>query len=256
MWDTVLFLFGLAIGSFLNVVIDRIPRGESIVFGRSRCDYCKKTLRWFELIPVLSYLIQGGRCVRCHKRLSVQYPLVELFTGAVFVALPHMQAAYGPAADALYGYHLAALCSIASAGIVILVTDLKYQIIPDRMLIVLVLAAGALLYPSPLPTAVQKLGVGAVSGSFFYLLWLGTRGRGMGFGDVKLSAVLGLLLGFPQAIIAFYTAFLTGAGYGVILIIQRKAGMKSRVPFGPFLLLGAVVSVVWTAPVLHWAGFI
>jgi len=227
------FLMGTAIGSFLNVLIDRLPKGEDVVFGRSKCDFCNKALRWFELIPLLSFILQRGRCRRCHKRLTIQYPFVELLTGISFV---------------LVSLYLSPLWfAIVSVVVVIVLADFKYQIIPDSMLVIL-LVISLFVNFDPL--------VGLGSGLVFYILWLVTKGRGMGFGDVKLSAVLGTLLGFPQAIIAFYMAFLTGALYGVILMITRKAGMKSRVAFGPFLLFGSAISVFWTYPILLFFGFI
>lgn len=250
-----LFLTGISIGSFLNVLIDRLPKGEDVVFGRSRCDFCGKTLRWFELIPLLSYLVQGGRCVRCHKHLSIQYPLVEFLTGVLFVAT-YLYAGNLISHDAFFWYRLAAALAIVSAAVVIVVTDFKYQIIPDSMLVVLLVVGFGIHIPLSVHDAMMHLVVGAATGLAFYSLWAGTRGRGMGFGDVKLSAVLGVILGYPKTIIALYAAFLTGALYGVILMIRKKGGMKSRVPFGPFLLFGAIVSLLWSDQILHWWGFL
>lgn len=248
-------LLGLAIGSFLNVLIDRLPREESIVFGRSRCDYCHKPLRWYELIPVVSWLWQSGRCRRCHRRLSLQYPLIELTTAVCFISVFY---GFPPPGEisGIYYLQLAGWFGIASSGIVIFVTDFKNQIIPDSMLVLLLISA-FLARPFPGSYGLLRLGAaGMVSGLFFYALWLITRGRGMGFGDVKLAAVLGAVLGYPEVVIAGYVAFLTGAAYGVILMIRGAAGLKSRVAFGPFLLIGAVVAYYWSGQILHWWGFI
>lgn len=251
----VLFLSGISIGSFLNVLIDRLPNGEDVIFGRSRCDYCGKTLRWFELIPLFSYMIQRGRCVRCHKHLSMQYPLVEAATGALFVCVYRFWGIFLPY-DVYFWYRLLGAFAVFSSAIVITVADFKYQIIPDSMLVALAVLGGGLLLPMSMQETLIHVAVGLAAGILFYFLWACTRGRGMGFGDVKLSAVLGLVLGYPKTIIALYAAFLTGAFYGVILMIQKKAGMKSKVPFGPFLLFGAVVSLLWTNQILHWWGFL
>ncbi len=249
-----LFLTGISIGSFLNVLIDRLPKGEDVVFGRSRCDYCGKTLRWFELIPLLSYLMQRGRCLRCGKGLSLQYPLVECVTGVLFI----LAFVYGgiPSNDIHFWCRFGALLAGLSATVVMVVSDFKYQILPDSMLIVLLVSGLVVQTPIDIRQMLIHGAVGITTGLFFYLLWAGTRGKGMGFGDVKLSAVLGAVLGFPQTIIALYTAFLTGAFYGVILMIRRKAGMKSKIPFGPFLLFGAVISIFWTYRIIRWWGFI
>lgn len=223
----IVFLLGLCAGSFLNVLSDRLPRGESIWWGRSHCDHCKKSLRWFELIPVVSYILQRGRCLRCHKPLSIQYPLVELVTALGFVSLyPHY-----------------ANWIVFSALLVIFISDLKYQIIPDSMVAVGVIGA-VLTGPHLLPA----LG----SFAFIYILWALTRGRGMGFGDVKFAGLMGLFLGFPAVIVAFYVAFLTGAVLGVILIIAGKKGWKSHIAFGPFLVAGTWIAFVWGAPIVNW----
>ena len=242
-----IFLAGLAVGSFLNVLIDRLPKGENIVWGRSRCDYCKKTLRWYELVPIASWVFQGGRCRRCHRRLRLQYPLVEFATGVAYVGTY--------VAVSGFGARFFAWLVIVSAGIVITVTDFRHRIIPDSMLVVSGVAAIFLqsAHRSHIPMVLIS---GAGAAAFFYLLYKLTRGKGMGFGDVKLAGVLGVLLGYPWIIIGVYAAFLTGATYGVILMILGEAGMKSRVAFGPFLLLGGIISLVWGMPILRFMGLI
>jgi leader peptidase (prepilin peptidase)/N-methyltransferase len=226
------FLIGLCVGSFLNVLADRLPRGESVLWGRSHCDHCKKTLRWYELIPLVSFLVQGGRCRRCRKKLSIQYPLVELVTAIGFVLL--------------YPYHISFYLVFISL-LVIFVADLKSQIIPDSM-IVLGFAATILSWygrSMPVGDIPQYAATGLACFVVFYLIWMVTRGKGLGFGDVKFAPLMGVLLGFPGVIIAFYVAFLTGAAAGVILILGRKKTWKSKIAFGPFLVLGTVVVWVW-----------
>jgi len=226
------FLIGLCVGSFLNVLADRLPKGESVLWGRSHCDHCKKTLRWYELIPLVSFLVQGGRCWRCRKKLSIQYPLVELVTAIGFVLL--------------YPYHISFYLVFISL-LVIFVADLKYQIIPDSM-IVLGFAATILSWygrSMPVGDIPQYAATGLACFVVFYLIWMVTRGKGLGFGDVKFAPLMGVLLGFPGVIIAFYVAFLTGAAAGVILMLGRKKTWKSKIAFGPFLVLGTVVAWVW-----------
>ena len=222
--QSIFFFFGLCIGSFLNVLADRLPKEENVLWDRSRCDYCKKSLRWHELIPIVSFIAQRGRCLRCHKKLSLQYPLVELVTGIGF---------------ALLHAHPTSLI-IFCAFLVILIADLKFQIIPDSM--VLALAIGVVLRTG---LVVPNLVTGVLSALFFYCIWLSTRGKGMGFGDVKLAGVLGLLLGFPMTVFALYIAFLTGATVGVILIIGKRKTLKSKIAFGPFLIFGAVGTILF-----------
>lgn len=225
-----LFILGLLVGSFVNVLADRLPHGENVLWKRSHCDYCKKTLRWFELIPIFSFLIQRGRCRRCRKKLSIQYPLVELTTGIGFTFL-----------------HSFPFCLLFISLLVIFVADLKYQIIPDSM-IILGFAATILnwfMRSMPVGDILQYAETGLICFAVFYLIWMVTRGKGLGFGDVKFVLLMGVLLGFPGVISAFYVAFLTGAGYGVILMIGRKKTWKSKIAFGPFLVLGTVVALIW-----------
>lgn len=234
------FFLGMSVGSFLNVLIDRLPKGESVLVGRSHCDWCKKNLRWYELIPLFSWIIQAGRCRRCHKRLSIQYPLIELTSGILFI-IGFQQTQIIP--------FLFVSCSL----LVIFVADLKYQIIPDSMVVVGVLGAliGFIGQIRPIGL-LPYLASAAGAAGFFLLLWLVTRGRGMGFGDVKLAFFLGLLLGFPGIVIALYAAFLTGALVGVILILLRKKTIKGSVAFGPFLIIGAIVATLWTDQIRHF----
>lgn len=235
---------GLSIGSFLNVLIDRLPRGEDIVIKPSHCDYCKKPLRWFELVPLLSFLVQGGRCRRCRKRLSWQYPLIEGLTAIGFSAI------------VLLGFEsipeLILRCIVVSSGIVIFMIDWKHQLIPDVMLGIMLLSTIGLGIPLSWSDRLTHLISGAVCSAFFFALWFGTRGRGIGFGDVKLGFVMGVMLGYPGTIIACYIAFLTGAFWGVILMITHKAGLKSRIAFGPFLILGIVVTYVFGTTIWAW----
>lgn len=247
-----IFLVGLSVGSFVNVLIDRLPKGEDILFGRSHCDFCKKTLRWYELVPLLSFFIQRGRCRRCKKQLSWQYPLVEVATGVGFVFFLQGQAFEARQGLALWGVML-----IFISLLVIFVADFKTFIIPDSMVILGV--AGALLQGRAFEAHQgSALWLSALSASSFFLfLWAITKGHGMGFGDVKLAFLLGLLLGFPQIVIALYVAFLTGAVVGVILIVGRKKSLKSHVPFGPFLIFGYVTTVLYGTQIYaFWNHFL
>lgn len=241
-------MFGLVVGSFLNVLIDRMPRGQSVIWKPSHCDYCKKQLRWFELIPVLSYVLQGGSCRRCHKRLSFQYPIVELLTALGFLSV------FLYVGDLTTHFFL--MLVIFCSAVVIFFIDLKHQIIPDSMLVIAgisIVLLGTTL--TPFERGVHML-TALSCGLGFFLLWVVTRGRGLGFGDVKLAFVIGLLLGYPSAVVGLYVAFLTGALVGVILMILRFARMKSRIAFGPFLLLGAIISIWFGERILNWWNMI
>lgn len=240
----IIVLFGLVVGSFLNVLIDRLPKGENVVWKPSHCDYCKKSLRWFELFPVISYLIQGGRCRRCRHRLSVQYPAMECVTALGFIGV------FLYANTSVLWLFISLF--IFSSLLVIFFIDVKHQIIPDSMLLVLLLSVLASGFPLSWPERGQHLASALISGGLFLFLWTVTRGRGLGFGDVKLVAVLALFLGYPFTVIMLYTAFLTGAILGVILIATHRAKMKTRIAFGPFLIAGFVNAIVFGEPILAW----
>ncbi len=238
-------LIGLCIGSFLNVLIDRLPHGQTVTWDRSKCDHCRKPLRWFELIPVLSYVALGARCLRCRKPLKAQYPAIELITAGGFVWIWF---AYGSNPLAFL-----ALILVFSAFLVTLLVDVRHQIIPDSM--TLLAFAGAILWTvqgRSGGTWIMHVLAGIGACGFLYLVWALSRGRGMGFGDVKFAFALGMLLGYPGTIIALYVGFLTGAILGVILIMAKAKTLKSRIAFGPFLILGAVVAFLWGNPIYAW----
>lgn len=239
-----IFLFGLAIGSFLNVLIDRLPNGQDVLWTRSRCDHCKKTLLWFELIPILSWILQRGRCLRCRNTLSMQYPMVELTTAVGFI-IGYFLFAYPPAGEAGSLIQLFAYWLIFSSLLVIFVADLKYMVIPDSMVIVGILGALLQGHPLQIPQGVA-LWISALGAAlFFLLLYVITKRRGIGLGDVKLAFLLGFFLGYPKIIFALYAAFLTGALVGVILMMRRKKSLKSKIAFGPFLIVGALIAMLF-----------
>lgn len=261
-----LFLLGLAVGSFLNVLIDRLPRDESVIKGRSHCESCKKILAWYDLMPVLSFVLLGGKCRYCHSPISFFYPLVELVTGVMFVLtffllvipLCHPELVSGSISlgfempkqvrhDTCINVYLELVyyLFIVSSLIVIFFTDLKYGIIPDKIVYpgVVISLLYLLIFHNSLFIIHLLSALGAFL--FFLFLFLVTRGRGMGFGDVKLVFLLGLFLGFPKIMIALYFAFLTGAFWGCILILWRKKRLSETISFGPFLSAGAFISLLW-----------
>ncbi|MEK7502383.1 MAG: prepilin peptidase [Patescibacteria group bacterium] len=276
-----LFILGLSIGSFLNVLIDRIPQGLSPFKGRSYCDKCKKTLKWYYLIPLISYLYLKGKCRYCKAHISFYYPLVELITGVMFVILflrlgnLPFTIYYLPSLNfqfSIFNFQFILnyfyYAFILSSFIVIFFTDLKYGIIPDKILypavVIFTIYHLSFTIYSPIVNHQSSIinnifsGVGAFL--FFLALYVVTKGKGMGFGDVKLAFLIGIVLGFPKIITALYLAFLTGAIVGSILIIWRKKKLKGgTIPFGPFLIIGAVLSLFFGEKILRlvslWLSF-
>ncbi len=233
------FIVGLCVGSFLNVVIDRIPHHRSIVKGRSECDFCHHTLAWYDLIPVFSFVFLRGACRYCKHTLSLQYPIVEILTGVLFL-VSYVLLLGSPGVFALGKSFL--LLSLFATFFALSVMDIKYGILSDTLILFSVgLTVGLLLFSPALFFA--HLLVGFVCLGVLLLLFLVTKGRGIGLGDVKLSFVMGLLLGFPSIVVAFYIAFLTGACIAIILIVAKKKKLVGgTIAFGPFLLLGTYIS--------------
>lgn len=240
-----LFVLGLAIGSFLNVLIYRLPQGLSI-FGRSFCPNCKKKIAWHDNIPLISFILLRGKCRQCRSPISWQYPAVELVTGVLFILiflfLPNESIKY-QVLSIKYLFSLGYYLLIVSSLVAIFFIDLKHGIIPDKItyptifitFLYIILNTKYLI----LPNLLSALGAFI----FFFLLFLFTRGRGMGFGDVKLAFLMGLFLGFPKIIVALYVAFLTGAAVSLILVLWGKKKFSGgTVPFGPFLVFGAFVA--------------
>jgi leader peptidase (prepilin peptidase)/N-methyltransferase len=257
-----LFVFGLVIGSFLNVVIYRTLNDESFVKGRSRCDHCKKTIAWYDNIPLLSFIVLRGKCRNCKKPISLTHPVVELLTGVLFVwwyvggffffrffqLTEHPFQIIQPAFWLLVGIFL----------LIIFVTDAISYIIPDyavgsllglSVLYRIALVLFGIMKPTDLLFSV--LGTLLIT-SFFFALWFFTKGKGMGFGDVKFCLPMGLLLGWPSMIVGVFLSFIFGAIVGVFLMILGRKNMKAAIPFGPFLVLGTVVTLVYGNEIMRW----
>lgn len=233
-----LFVLGVSIGSFLNVLIDRLPKDKKIT-GRSSCDFCHRKLAWLDLVPVFSFIFLGGACGYCKKKLSYYYPIVEITTGLFFVLSwlymdPIQKGFYNDTAvKILY-------LGIISILIVIFFTDWKYQIIPDQIQISFFLLTAVLFIAYGL--SLQEISY-HVLGGFIVLLpiliiFLLTKGRGMGFGDVKLAFVIGFFLGIKNGLTVIYIAFILGAIIGILLILLKQKKLKSKIAFGPFLVAG------------------
>lgn len=245
---------GLVIGSFLNVVIDRVPWGQSLG-GRSSCDHCHRQLTLRELVPVFAYIFQRGKSTCCNTKLKIQYPLVEAMTGLFFFLVTYRYLLYDAAYSPVSILTLISLLFMVAVSIAIAGIDFRHHIIPDGLQICLL--AGVVTYHI-LSGTLQVILVGhaLIVVLPILLLYLLTRGKGMGFGDVKMQMSLGLWLGLIRGFIGLYMSFLVGAIYGVVLIILRKAGRKSQIAFGPFLLLGAWISFLLGPNIIDFAKFL
>ncbi len=236
----ILFLFGIVIGSFLNVCIYRIPKHEDIVKTRSHCMSCGHTLKWYDMFPLFSYLFLRGRCRYCGAKLSVQYPLIEALNGILYVGVVLL---HGVNIDSLL------LCLLASAFLVLSVIDFRTYEIPFGVnLFILALGAvrAALDYHN---IADYLIGLFAVS-IVLAVLYYATKGRAIGGGDVKLMAACGLFLGWKLVIFAFLAGCVLGA---VIHVIRMKASGQDHVlAMGPYLSAGAFIAALWGERLISW----
>lgn len=237
----ILFLVGAAIGSFLNVCIYRLPRKESVIAPASHCPSCDMPLKWYENIPLLSYAVLRGKCRRGGEAIPIRYPLVELLNATLYVLAGLKFDATLPLLPALL---------FISALIVIFFIDLEHYIIPNVVVLpvaVVGLAANIAIDPD---RWLELLLAGSLSAAFFLVVVLIKPG-GMGMGDVKLAGMLGFFLG-RQVLVGLFTGFLTGAVVGVALMAAGRKGRKSRIPFGPFLAIGALVALFFGQQLLDW----
>lgn len=292
---TIIFsgFLGLIVGSFINVVTIRYkPEDQNLkkaISGRSYCPHCQRKLAWFDLIPVLSFLFLRGKCRTCSKKISWQYPLVEIITSTVFVFLTakvlslNFFSYYVSSFQPDYSWiPLVILLWFFYAGIIITVSiiDLKHYILPDKIIfpaiIVAVLAnlsfwllesfgrfrfpKGGINFLGPASRLLEitkvipinyLLGALVFSG-FLFLIYLLSKGRAMGFGDVKLGIFLGLILGFSASILALAISFIIGAAFSVVAIVLKKKKFGQHVPFGPFLGLGSLVAILFGEDIINF----
>ena len=246
-------LFGLLIGSFLNVVIYRIPAGKSIVSPPSACGSCGARIRSYDNVPVLSWLLLRGKCRDCGAAFSMRYPLVELGTGVFFAVVTLWVFSSGDggalvSTDALLAQIivLAAFLYLAAVSVALAMIDLDTHTLPNRILLpvypvgAVLLTAAALVAGEPGRLLSALIGAAALFGLYLALALISPGG--MGLGDVKLAGVLGLYLGwlgYAPLIVGAFGAFLLGGLFGIGLLVTRKAGRRSSIPFGPWMLLAA-----------------
>jgi leader peptidase (prepilin peptidase)/N-methyltransferase len=256
-----LFLSGTILGSFLNVVIFRYKPGGTILGkhlgGRSKCPDCKRTLNWYELVPILSFALQLGKCRGCKKSISWRYPIVEILSGIIVATVILMS-----------GISVQSLIWIIVLFLLLLISfiDIRHYIIPDGLNIAIALlgviftamvAFGKIGGQSLVPGTfigsyayifsftnnpwIAHLVASLTGGAFFSLIILLSRGKAMGWGDAKLALAVGLLIGWPDAILVIMISFILGALFGMVSIISNKKGLKDAIPFGPFIALATAI---------------
>lgn len=235
-----LLVLGLIFGSFVNVLIYRLPLGLSIM-GRSYCPKCKTKISWYDNIPLLAFIFLKGKCRHCNGKISFQYPVIEAITALGFIGLYLYFINLGTAGFS----YLIFLLLVFIIILPIFVTDLIHQIVPDELVYSGIILVFAFLLLTDSQLIFSSLFAGFISASFLLLIHLATRGKGMGLGDVKLAVFIGLFLGLGKLIPWLYLSFLTGAFTGIILILVKKAKFGKPIAFGPFLILGMACAYFW-----------
>lgn len=241
------FIFGSIIGSFLNVCIYRIPRKESIAYPPSHCPKCSTPLKWYELIPIISFLFQKGKCRYCGDAISPQYPIVELLNGILYTIIFYFN---GASIDSIF-YSL-----IVSILVIISFIDYYQQIIPDSLLVIAIILSISykftvfILCKTPFNLLNSMLGL-LIGGGLFLIIALASKG-GMGGGDIKLISVLGFILGLKNILLNILLSFIIGAGFSIFLLLSKRKGKKDSIPFGPFINIAFVVTLFSGDMIINW----
>jgi len=258
-----LFLFGAILGSFLNVLILRYELGGAVfgrhLKGRSHCPHCNKTLSWYELMPIISFIIQLGRCRGCGQKISLQYPIVEIMAGVIVATIPQ-----------ILGFTPFALIWAIALLVLLVISfiDVRHYVIPDALTIIIALLGVvvtaiimmgdvsrftiipgtflgdyALVFSFTDNPWLARLFAAFIGGAFFSSIILLSRGKAMGWGDAKFVAAIGLLMGWPDTLMAIIIAFVIGAIVGILMLVSKKKKFKDILPFGPFIALGVMMVV-------------
>jgi len=232
-------ILGLIVGSFLNCTALRLIKNEQFISGKSKCPSCKHDLGVLDLIPVFSFILLKGKCRYCKKRISIQYVLVEILTGILFLL------------TYLYLNNIIFWLFIISIFTIIFIVDLKTFIIPDKILIptILISLFYVVLFQGDIVNRLIGAGIWFL---FFLTINVFSKGKWMGFGDVKLAILLGFLVSWPNILVAMFLSFFLGAIIGIGLILVKNEGMKTEVPFAPFLITGTIIAVFLGDVLINW----
>ncbi|SER27092.1 leader peptidase (prepilin peptidase) / N-methyltransferase [Gracilibacillus ureilyticus] len=236
------FIFGMVFGSFCNVIGIRVPLNKLFESQRSHCPFCNKTLHWYELIPVLSYVFLSGKCKLCKTRLSMIYPIMELLTGFLFTF-----------SFSVHGFTLELIVALtlSSLGVILIVTDLCYMLIPNKIMLFFLPIFLILRIFLPLDPWWSSL-LGSFIGFVFIMLIILISKGGMGGGDMKLFALLGIVLGYQGILLTFLFSTLLATVVSILLILLKKINRKYPIPFGPYICGSALITYFYGNDIINW----
>lgn len=273
-----IFILGTVFGSMINVLIYRLPIEEDVVIKPSHCVNCGSKIKPYDLIPVLSYIILGGKCRNCGEKISIRYPLIELLTGLIFAGIFY-RFGWDVSQNAItilpsdIVFNLIAVFTLAVIFLAAFFIDLKHYIIPNELIIAglitgtifavlksvkFIMAGFQIITPVNFnPGFLMDAGLGLLTGFITFLLivligeWI-MKAEVMGMGDVKLMGVIGLFLGFKLTVLSMFLAFIVGSVISVFLLAAKVKGRKDMIPFGPFIVLGSTIALIWGTQILNW----
>ena len=240
MFFALVFLIGLIVGSFVGVIIHRLPKREQFIGGRSYCPHCRHFLQWHDLVPVLSFLVLRGHCRYCRNKISPTYPIIELCSGIIVAVSFLFLSPFGLAYWLFWVFILELLLILA-------LIDLRHFILPDSVMVAILVAfvcyeilGGQIAGADPV-FSFGNLAGAAILFLIFFLIWSFSNGKWMGLGDVKLAGLLGLVLGFWNSVFILYLAVIIGAAAGLVLILLGRGNLKTKLPFGAFICFSAII---------------
>lgn len=241
-YQIIFFIFGSVFGSFFNVVGIRVPESKLFASNRSQCPKCGKQLHWYELVPIVSYVIQLGRCKGCRTKISPIYPSIELFTAILFsLSYTH----FGWSIELIIALLLVSLSST------LIVTDLRYMLIPNKILLFFLPFFIVLRILSPLDPWWSSL-IGALIGFVLISLIILVSKGGMGGGDLKLFVLVGFIVGYEQLLLVFLLSTLLGTLFSGVLILTKKVNRKSAIPFGPYICIATLITYFYGTDIINW----
>lgn len=251
-----IFIFGTFFGSFINALVYRLHHNLNFITARSHCPKCQYNLKWYELIPIFSFLWQKGKCTNCKQKISWQYPLVEILVGFLFVII-YQTHVIGPQ------FHLPSFPEIVYLVglfvftvwlVIIFVYDFKYYLILDKITLpAMVLAVGwQLTMNFSLEHLLNIILAAMLGGGFFLLQFLVSKGKWIGGGDIRLGVLMGLLLGWPQVLVALMMSYIIGAVIAIVMVLLKKKRWGEQIPFGTFLTMGTFIALLWGEVILKW----
>lgn len=248
------FFFGLAFGSFINVIVLRLYWQESFISGRSYCDYCREKLSFWELIPVIGFLLLRGKCRSCKKPISLQYPLIEILSGLIWFSSFYFWRSWGQLDIMSVGFSILIFSLLLSVS----VYDFKFSLIPDKIVvpaivltfvynIFLAVRSGEWVF-----SFIYPIFAGLLFGGFFAMLFFGSGGKWIGFGDVKLMVLIGLMLGVFKGFLAIFLAFISASIFALFFLVLKRKTLKSQMVFGPFLAFALFVLYFFSSQILNF----